>query len=135
MKRTYFPGLASIALAAALAVTWAPTASAQYSKGNASSAAQQAPSPDKASVTDDELKSFAAATIEVQQVNKAYSEKLRSASSPDQQTAIRKEANDKMIQAVEHKGLTVKKYNMIFAMAESDPEIANKVRDYIRKAQ
>lgn len=108
----------------ALAGFAAPTAAI------AQSTAQQ-----QAQISDEDLKTFAVAAREVQQINQTYAPAYQAAQSDEQRTAIEDEAMGKMTQAVKDKGLSVEKYNQIVTAAQADPEIARRVDDYTKQAQ
>jgi hypothetical protein len=96
----------------------------------AQSTAQQ-----QAQISDDDLKTFAVAAREVQQINQTYAPAYQAAQSDEQRAAIEDEAMGKMTQAVKDKGLSVEKYNQIVTAAQTDPEIARRVDDYAKQTQ
>lgn len=113
-----------ISICAAISMAWAPFTSAQ---GTAPRVQQPAPS-----YSDDELKSFAVAALEVQRINDAYLPKLKTASTPEEQQRVEKTATDEMVKAVEKEGMTVDKYKQIMNHAQSDPQIAERVMQHIK---
>lgn len=115
------------AVCAAMGMAGAPAASAQ---GTAPKAQQPAPS-----YSDAELKSFAVAALEVQRINDAYLPKFKSASSPEEQKQVEKTATAEMIKAVEKEGMSVEKYKEIMNQAQSNPEVAERVMQHIKKVQ
>jgi hypothetical protein len=84
------------------------------------------------SYSDDELKSFAVAVVEVQRINDTYVQKLESAASPEEQQQLRKAASQEMVQAVQKGGLSVDKYKEIMSQAETDPVVAQRVKEHIK---
>lgn len=92
--------------------------------------AQSAPS----SFSDSELKSFAVAVLEVQRINDSYMQKLGNAKSPEEQQQLRQTASQEMVRAVEKEGMTVEKYREIMSQAETNPAVAERVKEHIRSA-
>ena len=84
------------------------------------------------SYSDSELKSFAVAVVEVQRINDTYVQKLDSAASPEEQQQLRQAASQEMVQAVEKEGMSVGKYKEIMSHAETDPAVAERVKEHIR---
>jgi hypothetical protein len=84
------------------------------------------------SYSDAELKSFAVAVVEVQRINDTYVQKLESAASPEEQQQLRKAASQEMVQAVEKEGMSVDKYKEIMSQAETDPAVAQRVKEHIK---
>jgi hypothetical protein len=87
------------------------------------------------SYSDDELKSFAVAALQVQRINDSYLPKLKTASTPEEQKQVEKVATDEMVKAVEKEGMSVDKYKEIMNQAQSNPEIADRVMKHIKSVQ
>lgn len=85
--------------------------------------------------SDDDLKAFAVAALEVRQIREDYTPKVQSADSPEKRQTISREATDRMVEAVEKHGLTAEKYNNIYAASQSDPTLAERVNQHLRDAQ
>jgi len=125
-----FMNLAIVAgIAGATALALAPNLGAAAPQQDMRVAQQQAP------FTDAELKQYAVAVLEVRQINEEYMPKLQAAGSDDQRAAIRSEATDLMVEAIDGAGLTVTTYNEIYNASQSDPNVADKVDRYIREVQ
>jgi len=92
-------------------------------------AAQQAPAPEQAPTVDDEtLRSFAMATLEIQEISQTYQPQLEAAESGEEQQEIAQTANDEMVQAVEAvPGIDVDQYNAIAQAAQNDPEMMQQI--------
>lgn len=90
--------------------------------------------PDSASVAEEDLKKFAVAAIQVQQINQIYAPQVQEAQSPDEQQLIRQQANEAAAQAVTEAGLSVEQYNDISRLAVQNPQVAEKVTSYIEEA-
>src|SRR5262245_50983689 len=84
--------------------------------------------------TDAELKSFAAALMQVHRINDAYLPKLQSAKTPEEQQQVQQTASDEMVQAVKKEGMTVDQYHQILARARTSPEMANRINEHLKDA-
>jgi hypothetical protein len=98
----------------------------------AQAALQPPPGQTASSYSDSELKSFAVAVVEVQRINDTYVQKLESAASPEEQQQLRQAASQEMVQAVEKEGMSVDKYKEIMSHAETNPMVAQRVKEHIR---
>jgi hypothetical protein len=85
-----------------------------------------------ASYSDAELKSFAAAAVEVHRINSAYLPKMAEA-EPAQQRQLEQKALRETTAAVEKQGLTSDKYDEILSAAQTRSEVAKKVEEYLNK--
>jgi Domain of unknown function (DUF4168) len=95
---------------------------------------EQAPAEQsKATYSDAELKSFAAAAVDVHRINSNYLPKLAEA-SPDEQRQIEKQAAQETTRAVEKQGLTSDKYDAILTAAQTKPDVAKKVEQFLNEA-
>ncbi|MGQ0522456.1 MAG: DUF4168 domain-containing protein [Betaproteobacteria bacterium] len=119
--------LITVAFCTALAASLAPITAAQTP---APSIQQPAPA-----YSEDELKTFAVAALEVLRINDAYLPKLKMAATPEQQQQVERTASDEMVKAVEKEGMSVAKYKEIMSHAEANPEIAQKVIKHMKEAQ
>src|SRR5690606_5730050 len=86
-------------------------------------------------LTDDDLRSYAMAAVQVQRISEAYQPRMEAAESAQQQEELRNQAMEEMVQAVEKEGLTVLKYNQISSVSQTDPEIASRIEKHIEAAQ
>jgi hypothetical protein len=94
-----------------------------------------APQQQSASISEQDLKTFAGAAKEVQRLNQTYVPAYQAAQTEEQRKAIEEEAMTKMTEAVKEKGLTVDKYNQIVEAAQADPEVARQIDTYVQQAQ
>ena len=114
--------------AAALAAAWllyVPAANAQV---------QSPPpgSPDQTlNIPDQKLDAAAAAMKEVASVKEDYEQRIETA-APSDKERIADEANNALVKAVTDQGLSVEEYTLILAMAQSDPEVREKIVQRIR---
>ena len=110
------------------AQAWAPLTLAQTASPPASSGSSQR------DFTDTELKSFAAALVQVSRINDNYLPVYHAAKTPDEQKAVEEKASREMVQAVEGAGMTVDKYHEILARARTNPEVANRIHEHVKEA-
>lgn len=116
-----------IALCAGLTASVAPMTAAQ-----APAPSIQQPAP---AYSEDELKTFAVAALEVLRINDVYLPKLKMATTPEEQQRVERTASDEMVKAVEKEGLSVAKYKEIMSHAEANPDIAQRVIKHMKEAQ
>ncbi len=82
-----------------------------------------------------ELERFADAYVEVGEIHNEYSQRLEEAADPDQAQEVQQEANDRMVEAIQEKGLEVQDYSEIAAALERDPEMRDEVVTMIEERQ
>jgi hypothetical protein len=106
---------------------------AGLTSGTTSAQAQQAPAPTAApagtsAYSDEQLRSFAVATLQIQEVGQAYQPRMEAAASPEEQQALAQEANTQMVQIVEQvEGISVPEYNEIAEAARANPDIMQQI--------
>jgi hypothetical protein len=92
---------------------------------------QYSPPPPQAAqqmeLSDAKLRQFSAARTEVQSVQQEYSQAIQSTQEEQEAQALREEAQQAMVDAVEDSGLSVSEYNQISQRARSDAEIAQRL--------
>jgi len=121
--------LLAFAFLAALSAMSVNAPLAQTSEG------QQQPPANAESFSQDELKTFAVASLEVQRISQSYQSVIQKAEDPERQQAIQQKVTAEMIVAVRETGLSVEKYNQIVAAVRSDPNLASEVQGYMNQAQ
>lgn len=84
--------------------------------------------PDRFS--DTELKSFAAASIEVEDLHEKWSPQIADAAEPREQADVRAQAMLEMTKAVQATGLSVQEYNQIVQAMQIDPDTARTIEEY-----
>jgi hypothetical protein len=124
MSRSSFPTIIALAL---LGSAWAPVTMAQRSQAQVE---QSAPG-----YSDAELKSFAVAVLQVQRINDAYLPRLQSAKTPEEQQQVKEAASGEMVRAVEKEGISVDKYKEIMTQAQTNPEVAERIKQHIKDVQ
>ena len=118
--------LAALLLASVMAVPLSAAAQA---------AAPASPQAGTTEFTEDQLKSFAAATLEVEELHQKYSTQIAAAKEPVAQDAIRGQAMEEMTKAVREKGLSIEEYNSIVSQLYVDPKMAETVETYRSQMQ
>ncbi len=95
----------------------------------------EAPAAAPQQADDAKLKSFAVAFIEVAKVTQSYQPQIESAGTAEDQSRLRQEAGEKMVEAVnEAEGITLDEYNTIIQAAQTDPDLAQKINGHIAEA-
>jgi hypothetical protein len=88
-----------------------------------------------ASYSDDTLRSFATAFLEVDALNRNYSEQLQAAATPEAQAEIQEQASTDMVEAVAATdGISVNEYTEIMQAAQASPELAQRLTAFIGEA-
>jgi len=118
IRSTIVAAMLAMLGAAAIPTTWAQAETARAAQSS--------------SYSDSELKSFAAAAVEVHRINSGYLPKMAEA-APDQQRALEQQALRETTAAVEKQGLTSDKYDEILGAAQTRPEVATKVEEFLNK--
>jgi len=87
----------------------------------------QDPSQQAADFSDAELKKFAAARTDVNDIRGEYSEALGNVEDPDKAQELQNKYTQKMISAIEEKGLSVQNYNAITKAVQENAGLREKV--------
>lgn len=82
-----------------------------------------------------ELKTYALAALEVQQINQAYVEQLSSVQGTEAKEELRKVTMDRIIQAIRDTGITLKKYNRITVQSGDNPELSRQISQLIEEVK
>ena len=82
-------------------------------------------------IGDQQLRAFAAAALEVQEIGREWQEAAQAAGSEAEVETLRDQAQNQMVEAVEGEGLSVDDYNAIVVAAETDPELAARIQTLI----
>ena len=111
-----------------------PLSSEQTPPSAESSDDRSAPAEPAPVYSDAELKSFAGAVVEVHRINDSYIPKLQAASTPDEEQQLETAALREMVQAVEKEGISVEKYEEILTKAQTNRDIAYRLKQPLRDA-
>lgn len=122
-------GLAALAIAMPAAADTATPSSSPAASSSSTSSTSNEPMGVK-EFTDEELKSFAAASLRVEEIGSKWQPKISDAEDKADEEQLREEAMSEMVQAVQQKGLSVDRYNRIALAVQSDPEIARTVQSF-----
>lgn len=129
MNITRLPIAAVAALGMAFGVASVAPAQAQTAPAPAQSPAQV---PTAENFSEDQLRSFAVATLQIQNVGQEYQPRMEAAETTEEQQTLAQEANAQMVQIVEQvEGITVPEYNAIAEAARADPEIMQQINTLI----
>lgn len=82
----------------------------------------------QAQIPDEKVEQFVEAYVEVQKINRDYSEQLQSTEVPEKATELQQEAQTKMQEAVTDSGLTIPEYQQIATRAGQDQELRNRIQ-------
>ena len=88
---------------------------------------------DASRLSDKELKAFAKAYVDYQKIRRTYAPALEQAKDPAQKKQIEQEANAKIKRSLDAQGLSVARYNQIFAQVNSDPPLRKKVLEQVEE--
>ena len=96
-----------------------------------------APSPSQPSqsIPDQKLDATAAALDQISDVKKSYTEQIESTPSENDKQRLVDEANKALVKAVTDQGLSVEEYTSIMVMAQSDPEVRQKILQRMRPSK
>lgn len=89
----------------------------------------------RAGVSDSELQAFAAAYVEIKQIQAAYESEVQGVQDANKIAALHEEASVKMNAAVEKEGLTAERYNGILEAVTADEELRQKAVELIEAEQ
>jgi len=85
--------------------------------------------------SDQELMTFARATLDVEQIAMKYEEKMQAVEDAGQKEEFADQATGEMTEAVQQRGLSVEKYNEMAETVTRNPELARRVLDYRKEAK
>jgi len=130
-------GVIAITLALSTATSWAqqPQSPAspppsQIAQGRAS----QGPAVFiPATASDQQLRAFAEAAIQLQRIGQKARASLQAATTADARQAVARQLDQRQIQAVMATGLTVSQYNMIASAIRADPSMRMRVDVYLKQ--
>jgi uncharacterized protein DUF4168 len=92
----------------------------------------QSEQPSSGSYSDQELRSFAVAVLEVERIKSSYAPKL--AQNLREQAQVKQAASLELLMALKQQGMSVDKYQEMLASVQSNPQLADKVNDYLKKS-
>jgi hypothetical protein len=86
-----------------------------------------------ASYGENDLNSFAVAAVKVHRINSTYTRKMDEARSDEEKQQLQLKAGSEMVEAVKHEGLTIDTYQDIASHLKTDDDLAERVKQKIRK--
>jgi hypothetical protein len=104
-----------------------------YAAGAATAAEAPAKRSDQSGLSDRELKAFAKAYVDYQRIRLTYGPALEQAKDPVRKKQIEQEANTKIKRSLDAQGLSVARYNEIFAQVNNNPPLRKKVLQQVEE--
>jgi len=103
--------------------------------GAAVATAVEAPAKpsDASGLSDKELKAFAKVYVDYQKIRRTYAPALEQAKDPARKKQIEQEANAKIKRSLDAQGLSVARYNQIFAQVNSNPPLRKRVLQQVEE--
>ncbi len=123
-------GLAQIAQAQA---TQAPSSQQPAAQQEATPAAAATQTVTSADVTDQEVEQFAKGYEDVSQIQKDTEKQLESVQDAAAVARVKQEANQKMADAVQGKGMKVERFNLIARSLNQDETLKQRVQQKIQE--
>lgn len=117
-------GMKAIASATAIAFTTAVSGAAFAQAQQQPGAQQQQMEP----VSEEEVRQFANAEKKIAAISQKWQQEIETVETQEAAEQIQQQAQSEMITAIEQEGLTVQRYNEIYAQAQTDPELAEQIR-------
>lgn len=85
--------------------------------------------------SDEQLQSFALAALEVQEIRAEYVARMQQTENEDERQQLAQEANTAMVGVIEDTpGLTVDDYNAIIEASSENPELSQRINEYMQSA-
>jgi len=84
-------------------------------------------------LSDAQLESFAAAAVEVSEITEQLQMQAQGVEDEAELMELQEQANTQMVAAVEEEGLTIEEYNMIFQVAQVDPELNERLVEMMER--
>lgn len=128
-KQVRHAPLTRTAIFAVLALFGLGTAGIAHSapEGAAPPQGQQPGAAQNVEVSDAQLEQFVDAATEVQTVQQQYAAEIQSTQEAEEAQALRQEAQEKMVEAVEGSGLSVSEYNLIAQQLQQDQSLVERL--------
>jgi FtsZ-interacting cell division protein ZipA len=95
----------------------------------------QQPSTQQIEPSQDQLKSFASAALQVQEIRSKWQTRMQAAESDEKAQEFQAQASAEMVNAVKEKGLTVETYRAIATAARDNPELAGRIAKLMDQAR
>ncbi len=95
-------------------------------------AQEPGPAAESVTVTEEHLRGFARAVIDLSRIQQELAPRIQAADS-DEQESIRRQAAERMTAAVQRQGLDPQTFNAISQAAEQDEQLVEKIQTYVRE--
>jgi hypothetical protein len=82
-------------------------------------------------VNEAEIKSFAAAVVEVKRVADSWLPELARAKTMEEQDLVEDAASEEIKQVVEREGFTVSRFNQMLSLASVNPDFVDRIRSHL----
>lgn len=86
----------------------------------------------KTSISDQQIKQFVSVQKDFARIRQKYQGKLKATKSKQEARQIQSAAQKEMIQAINHKGMTVAQYNQIATAYRTDPTVRKRVESQFK---
>jgi hypothetical protein len=127
------PALLVLAIGMAVALARGGPPLAQEYQAQAQRPPTQQPPAQQPEFSQNQLKSFASAALQVQELRSKWQAKMQEAGSAEAASALQEQANTEIVQAVGDAGLTVESYNTIATAARDNPDLANRIASLMQQ--
>jgi hypothetical protein len=124
LRRAGRVALLSASLLGAVAVASMAHADSTGTRGSTGMTGQ---APTQAMPSQDTLNKAGAALHDVAKVQTSYDTRISSASSPKEKQGLSDQANAEAVQAIESHGISVEDYTRVVRLAQSDPQVKQKL--------
>jgi hypothetical protein len=88
--------------------------------------------PSSPSYSENELRSFAVALLEIEKIKSSYAPKLEQ--NLREQAQVKQAATLELMLALRKNGMSVDKYQEMLASVQSNPDLAGKVNEYLKQS-
>lgn len=93
----------------------------------------QQPGQQTQTYSDADLKTFAEALVEVERITDEYQPRLEAAKNLGEEEQVRQAAFKEATTVLAQKGMSIDKYKEILVVAQNDPDVAQRIREQIKK--
>ena len=89
--------------------------------------------PGQQTYSDADLKTFAEALLEVERISNAYQPRLEAAKNLGEEEQVHQAALKEVTTVLAQKGMSIDKYKEIVVVAQNDPDVAQRIREQLKK--
>jgi len=84
--------------------------------------------------SEEQVEAFAAAYIQVSQVNQTFEPQVAAAETEQDRLALFQQAQQQMQEAVQSRGLSLDEFNGIYNQAQADPDLAAQIQTQLQQS-